>query len=142
MRFNETILSAISVCLSFSFLNFTTGSFHTSNPWQQRGKSVLISKKLKEHQAVFSTHERVSSLCVKQTSIEELHELTKESFFCLRTPEPNPTSTCTVECKRKDGNPLGYEATRFEDGLEDYIRRAFVFVREPRRNGSPHGKLK
>jgi len=77
---------------------------------------------------------------IKETSVEELQELTKESFFCLRTPEPNPTSTCTVECKRKDGKPLGYDASKSSNLIEDYVRRAFVFVKEPTPHGISHGK--
>ena len=70
--------------------------------------------------------------------VEKLNELTKESFFCLRTKDPRPSSTCTVECKRTDGKPLGWHSDAIDDSLN---RRAFVFAREPGKPGTRYGKV-
>lgn len=56
---------------------------------------------------------------------EELQELTKESFYCLRS---SGYSDCIVECKRRDGKPLGCSIS---DEDVDFNRRAFAFSNPP-----------
>jgi len=127
--------------LSLSILLNSSSSFQESPKFPNRSKSILIQPARNSLTRLFSVSGKDADPQIKETSVEELQELTKESFFCLRTPEPNPTSTCTVECKRKDGKPLGYDASKSSNLIEDYVRRAFVFVKEPTPHGISHGPI-
>ena len=97
-------------------------------------------QRLPTRTSLYSSSEKVSGIPITQTRgvVEQLDELMKESFYCFRTPDPSPTSTCTVECKRKDGNPLGYTGDMADDM---FIRRAFAFAREPASPGNSYGKI-
>jgi len=110
-------------------------SFLHSQP--KIGKSKLTFSSRRHESFVLSS---LSEDSLGTGFVEELHELTKESFFCFRTEGIN---TCTVECKRKDGRQLGSggEENQYDTDNDDYNRRAFAFTRAPSNSGSYDGPL-
>ena len=108
--------------------------------------SLLIS-----NVAALSTTSKSSFTKPIPAHVESLNELEKKTYFCLRILNDersehdldeiieleNASSACIVECKRKDGKPLGWRNAD-ESFDETCIRRSFAFTSAPSRPGKPY----
>lgn len=128
MRLSTKSLS-ISAILLLNVTNKDAFTFDTT---------LKVIQKQARYQHLYTTNKNVSNAPTTEMPIvvEKLDELTKESFFCLRTTGSNPTNTCAVECKRIDGKCLGGH-----DDDPTGNRRAFVFAREPSNHITHEGPI-